>query len=145
MWLAVLFQFLATACFAMVALIVAGATAGLSGLLGGLCAALPNALFAARLSLNKGRSAESYPVVFFLGEFIKVGLVIFLFGMVVVWEGEKNWLALIGGLIVALKVPLFAMWFGGSRAPIDFSKLPDRSEREEHQDWEQQDCSAKTV
>ena len=145
MWLAVLFQFVATACFALVALLVAGGTAGLSALLGGLCAALPNALFAARLSLQKGRSAESYPVVFFLGEFIKVGLVIFLFGAVVVWEGDKNWLALIGGLIVALKVPLFAMWFGGSREPVDLSKLSKPAEQEKHQDWEQQDCSAKIV
>ncbi|MGH1361325.1 MAG: ATP synthase subunit I [Burkholderiaceae bacterium] len=145
MRLAVVLQFVATACFALIALAFAGATAGLSGLLGGLCATIPNAVFAARLALNKGRSAESYPVVFFLGEFIKVGLIISLFGAVIAWDGEKHWLALIGGLIVALKVPLFAMWFGGSRAPIDLSALPKQSEQKKHQDWEQQDCGTNTV
>ena len=116
MWLAVLLQFAATGVLGLVALVVAGPVSGLSGLLGGLCAAIPSALFALRLTLHRGRPAESYPVVFFLGEFVKVGLTVGLFGAVIAWDGEKNWLALILGLIVALKMPLFAMGFSGRQA-----------------------------
>ena len=83
-------------------------------MLGGLCAAVPNGLFATRLAMNKGRAPESYPVVFFLGEFIKIGLTVLLFGAVIGWGGEKHWLALISGLIIVLKVPLFALWFAPS-------------------------------
>jgi len=113
MWLAVLLQLAGAGLLGLVALVVAGPVAGLSGLLGGLSAAIPSALFALRLTLHQGRPAESYPVVFFLGEFVKVGLTIALFGAIIAWDGEKNWLALILGLIVALKMPLFAMGFSG--------------------------------
>jgi len=109
MWLAVLLQFAATGVLGLIALLVSGPVAGLSGLLGGLSAAVPSALFALRLTLHQGRPAESYPVVFFLGEFIKVGLTVGLFGAIIAWDGEKNWMALILGLIVALKMPLLAM------------------------------------
>lgn len=120
MWLAVILQFFACAVLGLSAWLIAGPVAGMSGLLGGMCAAIPSALFATRLALNKGRSPESYPVVFFMGEFVKIGLTIGLFGAVIAWDGEKHWLALICGLIVTLKMPLFAMWFDRSES-VDLS------------------------
>ena len=114
MGLAVMLQFGATVVLAVLAWLAAGQVAGISALLGGLCAAVPNGLFAARLAMNHGRSPESYPVVFFVGEFVKVALTAMLFGAVIAWSGEKHWLALLVGFIVVLKMPLFALWFARS-------------------------------
>ncbi|HOA94699.1 MAG TPA: ATP synthase subunit I [Quisquiliibacterium sp.] len=77
--------------------------------LGGAAAMIPNALFALRLALHRGKSPESYPVVFFLGEFAKIGMTVGLLAWIVHWQQEVRWLALILGLIVALKAPLFAL------------------------------------
>jgi len=79
--------------------------------LGGAAAMIPNALFALRLALHRGKSPESYPVVFFLGEFAKIGMTVGLLAWIVHWQQEVRWLALILGLIVALKAPLFALLF----------------------------------
>jgi len=76
--------------------------------LGGSAAIIPNGLFALRLASHRGKSAETYPVVFFLGEFVKIGLTI----AILVWVARSfesvRWLPMLIGLIVALKAPLFA-------------------------------------
>ncbi len=81
--------------------------------LGGMAAIVPNALFALRLSLHRNRAPESYPVIFFLGEFAKIGLTLGLLYVIVRYAGRTHddvrWLALLIGLIVALKAPLFAL------------------------------------
>ena len=77
--------------------------------LGGMAAVVPNALFALRLAFQRGRSPESYPAVFFLGEFAKIGLTVGLLAWLVHAMPDVNWLALVLGLIVALKAPLFAL------------------------------------
>ena len=77
--------------------------------LGGMAAVIPNALFALRLWLQRGRSPESFPAVFFLGEFAKIGLTVGLLAWLVYAMPDVNWLALVLGLIVALKAPLFAL------------------------------------
>ena len=77
--------------------------------LGGAAATIPNALFALRLAIHKGKPAESYPVVFFLGEFVKIGLTLGLLALIIHQYADIRWLALIVGLIVALKAPLFAL------------------------------------
>lgn len=77
--------------------------------LGGAAAIIPNGLFALRLASHRGKRAESYPAVFFLGEFAKIGLTVAL----VVWVARSSesvrWLPLLIGLIAALQVPLFAL------------------------------------
>ena len=94
--------------------LVAGLTTGMESarflLLGGAVAIVPNALFALRLSLHRKRPPESYPVVFFLGEFAKLGLTVGLLAWIVKSVPDIRWLPLIG-LIVALKAPLFALAF----------------------------------
>lgn len=98
--------------------------------LGGMAAVVPNALFALRLAMHRGRSPESYPVVFFLGEFLKIGLTVGLLAWVVQSFPDVNWLALVLGLIVALKAPLFALLLSRD-APRDWpprgnaSAVPD--------------------
>jgi len=94
---------------------VAGLTTGWESarflLLGGAVAIVPNALFALRLALHRKRTPDSYPVVFFLGEFAKIGLTVGLLAWVVKSVPDIRWLPLLIGLIVALKVPLFALAF----------------------------------
>ena len=41
-------------------------------LFGGASAVIPNGLFALRLAMHRGRPPESYPVVFLIGELLKV-------------------------------------------------------------------------
>jgi len=95
--------------------LVAGLTTGMESarflLLGGAVAIVPNALFALRLSLHRKRTPESYPVVFFLGEFAKLGLTVGLLAWIVKSVPDIRWLPLLIGLIVALKAPLFALAF----------------------------------
>lgn len=79
--------------------------------LGGAAAIIPNSLFALRLAAHRGRSPESYPVVFFVGEFAKIGLTVALLAGFHKWLGPLQWLPLLIGLIVALKAPLFALLF----------------------------------
>lgn len=76
--------------------------------LGGLAAIIPNSLFALRLTMHRGKPAESYPVVFFLGEVVKIGLTVALIALIARSFTEANWLALLIGLIAALQAPLFA-------------------------------------
>ena len=88
--------------------------------LGGMAAVIPNALFALRLALQRGRTPESYPAVFFLGEFAKIGLTAAL----IVWVARSfesvRWLALLIGLIAALQVPIFALlWQRDAPGPVD--------------------------
>lgn len=83
--------------------------------LGGGTAIVPNALFALRLAMHKGKSPESYPVIFFLGEFAKIGLTLGLLAAVIKWQPGIRWLPLLIGLIVALKAPLFALWLHRER------------------------------
>lgn len=99
-------------------------------LAGGFAATGPNALFAFRLSLNKGRAPEHYPVVFFLGEFAKIGLTVAILALLVRWPDAWQWPALMTGLIVALKAPLFALWMLGDKTPVVGSAgavVPERS------------------
>lgn len=86
-------------------------TSATSVLLGGAAAVIPNGLFALRLAMHRNRSPESYPVVFFLGEFAKIGLTIALLAAIVRWQPDASWLPLLIGLIAALKAPLFVPLF----------------------------------
>lgn len=88
--------------------------------LGGAAAIIPNALFALRLALNRNRSPESYPVIFFLGQFAKIGLTAGLLFWLVKTEPDIRWLPTIIGLIVALQAPLFALAF--ERDPLSRGK-----------------------
>lgn len=111
MFAAVGLQGLVVLGLAAVALGVSGGLAAWHLLLGGLAAAVPNALFALRLALHRGRRPESYPVVFFLGEFAKIGLTVGLLALVIRYVTDLQWLPMLIGVIAALKAPLLlAMW-----------------------------------
>jgi ATP synthase protein I len=119
MFTAVGLQVAATTVLALIALIAQGVLAALSLILGGAVAFIPNGLFALRLAMHRGKSPESYPVVFLLGEFAKVGMTIALLAAVMKGYDDLRWLPLLVGLIASLKMPLFALWLTGERKPID--------------------------
>ncbi len=116
MFAAVGLQVVAVLLFGLMAAGVSGWTSAWHFVLGGTAAIIPNALFALRLAVHRGRSPESYPVLFFLGEAVKIGLTLGLLAWIVRANPEIRWLPMILGLIVALKAPLFALLItpGGS-------------------------------
>lgn len=118
MFTAVGLQVAATIALGLVTWLSVDLPGALSLVLGGAAAFIPNGLFALRLAIQRGKAPESYPVVFFLGEFAKIGLTVAILVAVVKGYDELRWLALLIGLIVALKVPLFALWLTGNRRPI---------------------------
>ena len=111
MFAAVLMQFAAVVLGTLIAGVASDWTNARFFLLGGASAMIPNGLFALRLAMHRGRRPESYPAVFFLGEFVKIGLTIVLFAIVVRSMSDVRWLPALLGLIVALKAPLFTPLF----------------------------------
>jgi len=109
--MAVLLQIGSVLVLALGAALVSGWSSAWYVVLGGSVAIIPNSLFALRLALHRGRSPESYPVVFFLGQFAKIGLTAALLAALHKWLGPLQWLPLLLGLIVALQAPLFALLF----------------------------------
>jgi F0F1-type ATP synthase assembly protein I len=109
--MAVLLQIGSVLVLALGAALVSGWSSAWYVMLGGSAAIIPNSLFAMRLALHRGRSPESYPVVFFLGQFAKIGLTAALLAAFHKWLGPLQWLPLLLGLIVALQAPLFALLY----------------------------------
>lgn len=99
----VLLQVAAAFVVALIAAAIAGLSAGLSALLGGLCCAIPNALFAARLVLSAKKPGGANPMTFLIGEFIKIASTVALMAAVVWLYRDVNWLAFIVAFIVVLK------------------------------------------
>jgi ATP synthase protein I len=75
-------------------------------LLGGLAVWMPNMLFALRLYLHRDRQEESYPAVFFVGEFAKIGLTVGLLALTVRYFPGLHWGAWLVGMIATVKAPL---------------------------------------
>ena len=95
----------------MMATLVAGVIAGLLGgwsamfsaVLGGICCVVPNAVMALRLFASTQKPGGANPATFFIWEFVKIALtLVLLFATARLYHG-LNWLALLGGFIVALK------------------------------------------
>ncbi|MDD3352964.1 ATP synthase subunit I [Zoogloea sp.] len=108
MFKAVYLQIGATILAAAIAGLISGTRGALSAALGGAACTLPNLLFAIRLSLVSRRPAASYPIEFFVGEFLKIASTVGLLATVQFAYPDVHWLALFAGLIVALKANLFA-------------------------------------
>lgn len=89
-----------------------GAVSALSLLYGGAAVAVPNALLALWLTLRRQRSGTLGVAAMLLGELLKLGLTIALLAMVrTALELQVGWLALIIGVILALKAQWLAVWF----------------------------------
>ncbi|NBY16294.1 MAG: ATP synthase subunit I [Betaproteobacteria bacterium] len=116
-FVAVSLQMAAVLVCALGAWIFSGAPEALFVVYGGASAVIPNGLFALRLALHRGRPPETYPVVFFVGEALKVLSSVALLGLAVQGQDDVQWLALLVGWIVALKAPLLLLpwWHWQSR------------------------------
>lgn len=99
----ILLQLAATIVAGLVAGLLGGTPALFSALLGGLCCVVPNGLFALRLFAQAKKGGTPNPMPFFIGEFVKIALTVALLGAIARLYHGLNWLALIAGLIVALK------------------------------------------
>ena len=99
----VLMQFVTTAVLACIAGLLAGVPGFCSALLGGVCCAVPNGLFALRLYISARKPGGTDPMSFFIGEFVKIATTIALIGAVVWLYHDLNWPAFIVSFIVVLK------------------------------------------
>jgi len=109
MFRAVLLQVAATLVVAVIAGLLAGKHGAVSAALGGAVVVLPNALFALRLFAESRKPDGPSPAGFFVGEFMKVAATIALLALAANLYQEMRWLALIAGLVVALKANLLAL------------------------------------
>ncbi len=87
---------------------LAGAKGALSAAAGGVACIIPNLLFALRLQIVMHKAAPSYVAEFFVGEFLKVASTVGLLLLAVNLIDNVQWLALLVGVIAALKANLFA-------------------------------------
>lgn len=89
-----------------------GHRAAQSLLLGGAAVAVPNALLAAWLTLRLYRSGAVGVTSMLAGELLKLGMTIALLVIVVTTlKTQIAWLALIVGVVAALKAQWLAVWF----------------------------------
>ena len=100
---AVLLQALLTVAIAGVAALVGGRAAGWSAALGGLACVIPNALFALRRGIEVRRPGGVAAHTVLVGEFVKVALTIALLWMIAHHARGLDWLAMIIGVIAAVK------------------------------------------
>ena len=108
---AVALQALMTMIVAAVAAMIGGRNAALSAALGGLACAIPNALFALRLTFASRTPGGATILGFVVGEFTKVAVtVLLIFGVARGYHG-LNWLAFIIGIIAVLKSYFLAFVF----------------------------------
>jgi ATP synthase protein I len=89
-----------------------GRLAGLSLLFGGGAVALPNALLALWLTVRLLRAGPVGVVGMLGGELLKLGLTIVLLAVgVSAYRAQIAWIALIVGVVAALKAQWLALWF----------------------------------
>lgn len=105
-------QWIVILCLAGIAWIWSGKNGAQSLFLGGAAVALPNAMLALWLTLRVRRAVTSGVVAMFTGELLKLGCTIALLVAIVVnLKSTVVWLAVIVGVIGALKAQWLALWF----------------------------------
>lgn len=89
-----------------------GSAAAMSLLFGGAAVAVPNALLALWLTLRLYRSGPVGAAGMLAGEMLKVGLTVAVLVIgVSAHKAQIAWLALIVGVVAALKAQWLAVWF----------------------------------
>jgi ATP synthase protein I len=105
-------QWIVILVFAGVAWAMAGTRGAQSLLVGGAAVAVPNALLALWLTLRLYRVGAVGVASMLAGELLKLGMTITLLVVVVVaLKPHISWLALIVGVVAALKAQWLAVWF----------------------------------
>lgn len=88
-----------------------GGTRAMSALGGGASVALPNTMLAGWLTLRVYRAGGAGAATMLAGELAKLGMTVALLVLMVKASGAVSWLALIAGVIGALKAQWLALWF----------------------------------
>lgn len=88
-----------------------GVSPAVSLLYGGAAVAVPNALLALWLTLRLWRAGTLGVTAMIGGELLKLALTLALLAMVMKVLAQVAWLALIIGVVVALKAQWLAVWF----------------------------------
>ena len=103
-------QLMATVAAGVLAGLLGGWAAMLSAVLGGICCVVPNGIMAFRLFASSQKKGGANPATFFIWEFVKIALTLALLFITARLYHDLNWLALLGGFIVALKSYLILLF-----------------------------------
>lgn len=90
--------------------VLVGTRGALSAGMGSLACILPNLLFALRLMSMSKRPGASYPVNFFIGEFVKIAATIVLLAVAIRGYPEMHWPSLLIGFAIVLQSGFIAFW-----------------------------------
>lgn len=102
---------------AIIAGMVAGKVAALSALAGAGAYFVPNLLFALRLFIATHQPKGASPVMFLMGEMLKMGAAVGLLWLIARVGGDRvSWLAVVAGLIGVVKAYLLMLALGGFRS-----------------------------
>ena len=75
---------------------------GLSAMFGGLCVAVPNAMFALYLLRSLGSKKPVAPALILLGELLKIFVICVLFALTAKFFTDLNWPAMLAGIIAGV-------------------------------------------
>lgn len=98
----VLWQFAAIVVTALGSWIGFGSGAGLSAMFGGLCVAVPNAMFALCLLRSIGSKKPIAPALILLGELLKIFVICVLFALTAKFFTDLVWPAMLAGIIAGV-------------------------------------------
>lgn len=98
----VLWQFAAIVVTALVSWIGFGSGTGSSAMFGGLCVAVPNAMFALYLLRSLGSKKPVAPALILLGELLKIFVICVLFALTAKFFTDLNWPAMLAGIIAGV-------------------------------------------
>lgn len=96
-------QLMLTAAVGLLAGLLGGVAAMVSAVIGGLCCVVPNGIVALRLYAGAQKPGGPNAGSFFIWEFVKIAMTVACMFAAVKLYHDLNWLAFLGGFIVALK------------------------------------------
>ena len=105
----VVWQLVIAAITAMIAVFIAGKSAGISSILAGLCSVIPNAIFFLGFYVAEEILHKNSPATFFVMEFVKIAISISLVVLIFWLYREVNWIAFLASYVVALKSYIFLL------------------------------------
>lgn len=98
----VFWQFTTVVVVALLVWIGFGSVAGLSTAAGGLCVAVPNAVFALCLLRSLSRKKPLAPLLLPLGELLKIFVICVLFALTAMFFTGLNWPAMFAGIFAGV-------------------------------------------
>lgn len=104
-----LWQFVIAVIIALIAALTGGNASGIAAILAGLCCVVPNVIFFLGLFLAQKIFRKIIPATFFVLEFLKIIISIFLVILVFWFYRDIKWIAFIVSYILVLKSYIFLL------------------------------------